>query len=141
MAFALQLFGRKRNWKLGRPNLVKGRVFLNCSKDIIMDSMLVSLQNSYVAALAASVVVCGGEASGGGYVCVRSWQWDPHDGFGALVGREGSLFSLPREDTVQAKKGTLIKNQVSDFSAFRTVKITVCCLSAPCMGFCQSSLS
>lgn len=61
-----------------------------------MDSMLVSLQNSYVAALAASAMVCGGEASGGGYVCVRSWGWGPHDGFGALVGREGSLFSLQR---------------------------------------------
>lgn len=28
-------------------------------------------------------------------MCARSWEWSPHDGFGALAGREGSLFSLP----------------------------------------------
>ena len=32
---------------------------------------------------------------GGTYVCARSWEWSPHDRFGALVGRGGSLFSLP----------------------------------------------
>ena len=44
------------------------------------------------------------------------------------------LFLCPR-------KGTLIKNRISDFSAFRTVRIKACCVSTQCMGFCQSSLS
>ena len=141
MAFALQLFGRKCNWKLSRPNLVQGLVFSDCSKDIIMDSMLVSLQNSYVEALAASVMVCGGEAFGRWLCVCQVVGVEPSRRVWCPCGKRRQPVFFPREDTVQARKRTLIKNQISDFSAFRTARIKVCCLSTQCMGFCQSSLS
>lgn len=133
MVFALQLFGRKRNWKLGCPNQPKAWCFWITKG--YYHGLDVCVPPEFIC-YGSSCQCDGVEEAFWRWLCVSGqWGWGPHNGFGALVEEKAALvFSSG------AKKGTRIKNQVSLFS-FLNSRITVCCLSTPCMGFCQSSLS